>query len=375
MLFILVKNNLKLMLRDKLSILLLIFFPILLIAILSSAFTSLLNKNHTMEPFAVGYSIEKGSTIENNFNNFIKTFKANNITLKVMKKDKAIDNIKNDTIAAYVEINDSSYKLYKKDGLSVNTIIFENSFSSAMNMYDGSKALMSYLSEQGLASKYNSSNAVLNTNFVKFENIKADPVPSSTVYYGIVEIAYIIWFGMMVVSSVVSMERKYGVTERIGLTKANSLILFLGKLIPAVIAVSIQISIAAIVSTILMKVKWGNSPMLSATIILLEIIAVSALGILLAAIIKSQALVNVLIVIQAFFFGFIGGSCQTYMYNFVNDNIAKLSPLYYINRTLVELSTKGNSSYTNKCILLLTAISFAAIVSGILVTIKERRAV
>lgn len=375
MLFILVKNNLKLMLRDKLSILLLIFFPILLIAVLSSAFTSLLNKNHTMEPFAVGYSIEKGSTIENNFNNFIKNFKANNITLKEMKKDKAIDNIKNDTIAAYVEINDSSYKLYKKDGLSVNTIIFENSFSSAMDIYDGSKALMSYLSEQGLASKYNSPNAVSNNNFVKFENIKADPVPSSTVYYGIVEIVYIIWFGMMAVSSVVSMERKYGVTERIGLTKANSLILFLGKLIPAVIAVSIQISIAAIASTILMKVNWGNSPMLSAAIILLEIIAVSALGILLAAIIKSQALVNVLIVIHAFFFGFIGGSCQTYMYNFISDNIAKLSPLYYINRTLVELSTKGYSSYTNKCILLLTAISFAAIVSGILVTIKERRAV
>lgn len=375
MLFILVKNNLKLMLRDKLSILLLIFFQILLIAVLSSAFTSLLNKNHTMEPFAVGYSIEKGSTIENNFNNFIKNFKANNITLKEMKKDKAIDNIKNDTIAAYVEINDSSYKLYKKDGLSVNTIIFENSFSSAMDIYDGSKALMSYLSEQGLASKYNSPNAVSNNNFVKFENIKADPVPSSTVYYGIVEIVYIIWFGMMAVSSVVSMERKYGVTERIGLTKANSLILFLGKLIPAVIAVSIQISIAAIASTILMKVNWGNSPMLSAAIILLEIIAVSALGILLAAIIKSQALVNVLIVIHAFFFGFIGGSCQTYMYNFISDNIAKLSPLYYINRTLVELSTKGYSSYTNKCILLLTAISFAAIVSGILVTIKERRAV
>lgn len=375
MLFILVKNNLKLMFRDKLSILLLIFFPILLIAILSSAFTSLLNKNHTIEPFAVGYSIEKGSKIESNFNNIIKNFKANNITLMKMKKDKAIDNIKNDTIAAYVEINDSSYKFYKKDGLSVNTIIFENSFSSAMNMYDGSKALMSYLSEHGLGSKYNSSNVVSNNNFVKFENIKADPVPSSTVYYGIVEIVYIIWFGMMAVSSVVSMERKYGVTERIGLTKANSLILFLGKLIPAVIAVSIQISIAAIASTILMKVNWGDSPMLSAAIILLEIIAVSALGILLSTIIKSQALVNVLIVIQTFFFGFIGGSCQTYMYNFVSDNIAKLSPLYYINRTLVELSTKGYSSYTNKCILLLAAISLAAIVSGILVTIKERRAV
>lgn len=375
MLFILVKNNLKLMLRDKLSILLLIFFPILLIAILSSAFTSLLNKNHTMEPFTVGYSIEKGSKIENNFNNFIDNFKANNITLMEMKKNKAIENVKNDTIAAYVEINDSSYKLYKKDGLSVNTIIFENSFSSAMDIYDGSKALMSYLSEYGLASKYNSPNAVSSNNFVKFENIKADPVPSSTVYYGIVEIVYIIWFGMMAVSSVVSMERKYGVTERIGLTKANSLILFLGKLIPAVIAVSIQISIAAITSAILMKVNWGNSPMLSAAIILLEIIAVSALGIFLAAIIKSQALVNVLIVIQAFFFGFIGGSCQTYMYNFVSDNIAKLSPLYYINRTLVELSTKGYSSYTNKCILLLAAISFAAIVSGILITIKERRAV
>lgn len=369
MLFTLVKNNLKLMLRDKLSILFLIFLPILLIALLSSAFTNILNKDYTLKPFTVGYSVQKGSNIESSFNSFINNFKENNITLSEMSKDKALNGIRNDTIAAYIDINDNKYTIYKKDVLAVNTIIFENSFNSAMYMYDGNKALMHYLIEKGIPVKSDSA------NFVKLETIKANPVPSSIVYYGIVEIVYIVWFGMMAVSSIVSMEREYGVTERIGLTKANSLILFLGKLIPAVIAVSIQIGIATIATTILMNVNWGKSPLLSVAILLLEIVASSALGILLSTIIKSQALVNVLIVISAFFFGFIGGSFQTYMYNFVSDNIAKLSPLYYINRTLVELSTKGYSDYTNSCVMMLLVISTIAIIIGMLVTVKERKAI
>lgn len=58
MLLTLVKNNFKLMLRDKMSMLFLIFLPILLIAILSSAFSQEMNKNYIMKPFTVGYSVK-----------------------------------------------------------------------------------------------------------------------------------------------------------------------------------------------------------------------------------------------------------------------------------------------------------------------------
>lgn len=234
---------------------------------------------------------------------------------------------------------------------------------------------MSYLVDNQIPIKTESGNTTENKNFVKIETLKVNPMPSSIVYYGITEIVYVIWVGMLVVSVIVNNERKYGVADRIGLTNASSLTLFLGKLIPSVLVVSIQIGIATIASTILMDVNWGNSPLVSLGILFLEIITSSALGILISLIIKSQALVNVVIFLFAFFFGFVGGSFQTYMYNFVSDNLAKLSPIYYINRTLVELSTKGYSDYTNSCVILILTISILAIIIGVVTTEKGRKAI
>jgi ABC-2 type transport system permease protein len=375
MLIVLVKNNFKLMIRSKISILMLIVLPILLIALLSSAFSKDLNKNYTINTFTVGYSIESGSKIENSFKGFIKNFQDNNIILLEMEKEKAIEEVKNEGLTAFIHIKDDKYTIYKRDGFDVNTIIFENSMSTAMYLYDGNKTLMSYLTEKGFTGKTDNVTATGNKSFVNLEILKIDPFPTSTVYYGIAEIVYVIWFGMMAVSTMVSNERKYGVTDRIGLTNASSLTLFLGKLIPSVLTVFVQIGIATIVSTVLMKVNWGNSPLLSAGIIILEIIAASALGIVMAIIIKSPALVNVIIFLSSYFFGFVGGSFQTYMYNFVSDNIAKLSPIYYINRTLVELSTKGYSNYTNSCIIILLAIITLAIIIGAVATDRGRKAI
>ena len=374
MLLTLVKNNLKLMLREKMTMLFLIILPILLIAVLSSAFSKVLNKNYKIEPFTVGYSLEKGSKIENSFQSFITGFKEAHITLLEMSKDKALKEFKDEKLTAYIELNDDKYTIYKKDGFDINTSIFENSISSAMYIYDGNKALMGYLMEKGLQVKSDSGNTVGYKNFVKVETLKVEPVPSSIVYYGITEIVYVIWFGMIAVSIVINNERRYGVNNRIELTNVGSLTLFFGKLIPAVLALSIQIGIAAVTSTILMDINWGTSPLLSIAIIFLEIIAATSIGLLISLIIKNQALVNVIIFISTFFFGFIGGSFQTYMYNFVGDNLAKVSPLYYINRTLVELSTKGYSDYTEKCILLLLVIAVVSIIIGATATAKGREA-
>jgi len=52
----------------------------------------------------------------------------------------------------------------------------------------------------------------------------------------------------------------------------------------------------------------GTSPLISAGVILLEVIASSSIAIVLSIIFKSQSLINVIIFFATFFFGFIGGS-------------------------------------------------------------------
>lgn len=375
MLFTLTKNNLKIMLRDKIASLFLIAFPVILIAVLSGAFSKLLNKNYTMQPFTVGYSIQHGSNIERSLPVFIKGFKENKITLSEMNKTDGLNKVKNKSIEAYIELSDGKYTIYKNDGSSVNTTIFENSIASVMYYYDGNKTLVNYLSQKGIPVNTAVEKTANTHNYVSLRTIKADPVPNSTVYYGIVEIVFIIWFGMIIVSAIANNERRYGVTRRIELSNASSLTLFLGKLIPSVIEISIQIGIAVFLSIMLMNVNWGTSPLLSAGIILLEITATSAIGVFISIIIKNQALAGVIIFLSTFFFGFIGGSFQTYMYNYLTEDIYRLSPLYFINRTLVEFSVKGYSNYTTSCILLLLVISVLFTLLGTLAIRIRREAI
>jgi ABC-2 type transport system permease protein len=68
--------------------------------------------------------------------------------------------------------------------------------------------------------------------------------------------------------------------------------------------------------------------------------------------------------------GFFGGSFQSYMYNMLPQSLVDLSPIYYINRTLVEFSVKGSSSYTGTCIIYLAGI---ILVCGILDTLLMGR--
>lgn len=88
-------------------------------------------------------------------------------------------------------------------------------------------------------------------------------------------------------------------------------------------------------------------------------------------VIKNPVITNVIIFISGFFMGFIGGSFQTYMYNFVSESIAKISPLYYLNRTLVEFTTKGYSDYTIRAILYMLVLTAAGLIIGTIAQSRE----
>jgi ABC-2 type transport system permease protein len=62
--FILIKNYLKLMLRNKWILLIMTILPVIVVALLSSAFRDMLDTVHQVEKFRVGYRIS-----ENNIGN------------------------------------------------------------------------------------------------------------------------------------------------------------------------------------------------------------------------------------------------------------------------------------------------------------------
>ncbi len=344
-------------------------FPILLITILSNALSLDLQSNFVLEPFEVGYSIEKGSKIESFFEVFKGKVQEMPIVFVAMTKEVGLDALENKKIACYVTLDDEKYTLYKNEGLDINTIIVETALDEGLYLYDGINELLS-----PAYSKFLSSAAIeamegsieLPNELILTSKLNADPIPSARDYYGIVQIVFIIWFGIASCLTLAISERKNDIVHRIALSKANATTLFFGRFIPTACCLCFQVGIALTVSTLLLKVNWGSSPLLSFSILLLEVLAISAFGTTISFIIKNVSLVNIGTYVASFIFGFTGGSFQTYIYNPAGDNLAKYSPLYYINRTLVELSINGSSTYFNKTVILLMSVIGLSLIIGII---------
>jgi ABC-2 type transport system permease protein len=290
------------------------------------------------------------------------------VTFIEMTKDEALSALEDKKITCYVELNDQKYTLYKNQGLDINTIIVETTLDAGLYLYDGIKELQSLTPDGSLVSdstQPSKDTTEFLDEFINISKLDADPIPEAQDYYGIVQLVYIIWFGIASCITFADTERKSGVVYRIALSKANASILFLGRFIPTVFSLCFQVGIALITSTILLKINWGPYPLLSFGILLLEIIAISAFGTTISFIIKNVSLINIGTYVASFIFGMLGGCFQTYMYN-VDESLAKWSPLYYINRTLVELSTKGYSAYLNKSIILLMSVIGLSLIIGVI---------
>lgn len=370
MLLTLVKNNMKILLRDKIGFMFLCILPIVLIAILSSAFSEDLGKKVSLESFEIGYYIQENTQIGTIFLHFIEEYKSRGIDLRPMGEEEGLKALKAGEIAGYLILNDEKYVFYREEGFHIQAMIFEGSFKGNMYLYDGIKGTVNSLAaHRGMtADKMLSTLQVMGedtaNDAVRKEHLNADPVPQAKDYYGIVEIVFIIWFSISSALHLAELERKNKIEERIKLTPIKPYCLFLGRFIPNVAATCLQVGIALVVSTLCLKVNWGNKPLLSAVILIFEVIAMSAVGTMLTFIIKNSAVINLGMYISAFVFGFTGGSFQTYMYNFVSEDLVKWSPFYYLNRTLVELSTKGSSNYLSSVFLLLLGLTVGSFTIG-----------
>lgn len=349
---ILVKNNLKLMLRSKWILFLMILLPLITIALLSNAFKEMLDTVNKVEDFKVGYRISKDNAYKEILPEFISSCKSEGVILQEFPEGDIEELLQNNTVSVFVDIkSNSAYKIYQSSDKKLEASIVESIFSGFFYQSNNAKITYEYASKQGIEPTLELSETVL-----KREVLNTDPVPSSTDYYGIVYIPYFAWCGMVSLVAVISSERKSAIPKRMLVSHMPKIHHYLGKFIPCVLAIFIEVCITWILAVLLFGIHWGNLG-LSVLIILLTCVCTSAFGIVLFQLFDNLAISIVLGFIITWIWGFFGGSFQTYMYAHLPKYLINLSPIYYINRTLVEYSTMGRSDYTGKCILVLLILS------------------
>ncbi len=358
------KNNFKLIYRSRVLFFLLILLPIFLIGLLSETFSNLLEVNKKLDAFSVGYTCEDNSFIEPMLTQFREVCEDNGIALKSLDKETGIQDVKDKDLDIYVDFKKADYTLYEDGETEEYSMIMNNILASFITEYQQQAITMS-------TGKEIASQAV---GTVDVQKIEVEPIADSNTYYGIVEIVYMMWCGIISMAAINMSENKHKVRKRYYISTLSSPRMYFSKLMACVGALCIQMGTAIAITVVFLGVNWGTVFYKSAGILFLEAVAVSSLSIMLYQIIRNTAAALAIEFFVVFIGGFLGGSFQTYMYSTVSESMAKCSPGYYINRTLVEYATKGESAYTYTCIgILLVIIAICSVVSMILLN-KRREA-
>ena len=334
----LIKNNFKLMFRSTWSIVLMLLGPIMVIAVVSSAFSALMKSYEGVEEFSVGYRVQN---VEEAMIEATKLAgEEAGILFYEYPEGEIEDIMANNELAGFVNITKEEYTVYTSEDYEVEGITLEYFMSKVM-----SEGINQALSGQ------NKSEIEL-----PVEQLEYMPAIDAVDYYGIVYIVYFCWCGIVCAVGVLNNEKKYGIGRRFQVSNLSETQNFLGKFIPIVLTVAGGMGIAIATTVLLYGIHWGR-PLVSMGIVLLMIVAGAAFALMLYYITENIVITIILQFTIVWILGFLGGSFETYMFSATPELLKKLSPIYHTNRALVELSCMGESTYITSAIIYSLAIT------------------
>ena len=354
-----IKNNLKLMLRNKWVIGAIALSPILVIAILSSAFQGLMKSYEGVDEFHAGYRVET-DMMQDSMEQIKEAGEEAGIIFEEYPEGDVKTLMGNNNLAGFVEMGEETYTVYVSADYAVEGMTLTYFMNQVM--------------EEGCNQALHQMLPTMQQEEIELpiEQLDYMPAINSTDYYGIVYIVYFCWCGIASAIGVLASEKKNGIDRKYQVSAISNVKLYLGKWIPIVFVNMIEMGIAIAVSVVLLDIHWGN-PWMSTVLMGLTIMGSVAFGLMLYYISRNLVVTIIVLFISVFVMGFFGGCFETYMFSTVSDAIKNASPIYHVNRALVEYSCMGQSTYTNSSVLyMLIIIGICSAITIIVDGIRKR---
>lgn len=349
-----IKNNLKLMLRNKMVLVMMLVAPILVIAALTSAFHDLLSTGYDKSHITVGYYFEEDSLLYPLKDTFEEGFSTEDITLRAYGENAMEDAIKEEDVDVFIYCDKDHCILGGSDVEDVSFRVCQYTMHRFAQEFSLASLSMEKMMVEGTD---------ITPVKIKTASLPYMKTASAEDYYGIIEIIYFLWCGMLFLTSVISSERKNRIQSRYAISPTSAWRVYLGKFIPCCMISFIFTAISGVVATLLFDIHWGNLPA-TIGILALTLLTGTAFGILLVYLFSNIAAAVVTLFSAVWLMGFVGGSFETYMFANYPESIKLLSPIYHVNRTLVEYSTMGQSDYARGCVIYLSAWFMICVLLG-----------
>ena len=345
---ILIKNNLKLMLRCK-PLILILLCMIMVTGMLSAVFKDMMTDNLDVEDFELGYSFSNGCVYEPIKPVLESIGKENGIKLIQLTDGSAQNAIQNGKADVFAEFSDEGCTVYSSDDRKIEASVVEMIISSILSGASGTQ-IKDYLKEY---------------------KMDVAPMPDSQMYYTIAYTVYFVWCSMIVLGVISSAENKNRIGARFRTSTASSLSVYMSRFVPSAIVITALMFAGVAICTALFELTWSQTA-LCALILLLGCIAAAALATVLFSLIRNVIVCVVVGYCLLMFWGFFGGSFCPYMWATFADKLRDYSPIYYMTRSLVELNASGSSEFTLPAVLILCGMTVVCVPLG-MAAVKVRK--
>ena len=300
--------------------------PVLVIAVLSSAFSELMKSYEGVEEFAAGCRQQGQQMSDGQTEQLKRAGKETGILFYEYPEGDIQEIVEKNGLAGFVELTGDEYVVYTSADYETEGIVLRYFMNKLMRA---------------------AGSAMLQTQeriTLPEEELSYMPAIDARDYYGIIYIVYFCWCGIICATGVLSDEKKYGIGRRLAVSGMSEWKAYLGRYIPVILTTAAGMAAATGITILLYDIHWGR-PLLSAFIVFVTILAGTALGMMLYNISDSLVITIIVQFTLVWIMGFLGGSFETYMFSSLPETLKNLSPIYHINRALVELSCMGESSY------------------------------
>lgn len=366
--FKLVKKELMHFFKNKMDIVTMVIFPIVLILVMGTSLKGIMNVDtNIFKDEVVYYSIDcKNNTYIKNFEIIKSNLEKNyNIKFKLIEDIiTAKENVNLEKSLAYISINNNGYEFYRNEnGENISQKIFRNMFEQFLHK----NSLVETISENNInIVNYKSINEqVIN---LKEKNLNSNGVDSYT-YYTFAELVLIILYISSITSISLYKEKYLNTMSRMRICNISYLSILTSKVVLGIIIGIIQISVVFIVSRFMLNVNWGNNLGSIFLVLICLIIFSSILGVVTSVIFKdhktSISVCNILIIIM----GLLGGSYMPISLitsSPITNLVAKISPTYWANISILSLSYGIKTIYPYISIIISIGLSLFLTLIGLI---------
>ena len=352
--WIITKNYMKLILRSKAMLIITCLGMILTVGAVASGFHTLLDNASRSEVIRLGYEMQDGSDYSFLEGTWEPELEKENIIAQKFTHADAESIVRSGDADVFVNFTKDGFYVTGSNKKELETRIV--------------KYILFQMEQTMLAMKADPATQIK----IDPSSLPTRKVSEAENYYGIVQPVYFITICSIFLTMIYWSERKNHLLIRYRIGRNGAISSYFGKLISGfVVAFLVMGCIGFGLVNVVFNVHIGN-PAATMGILLLTTIAFTAFGMLFFQLTKQMAVSIGLMFMVLWFAGYFGGSFETYMYSSFSESLKRLSPVYYINRSLVELSVEGQSDFILPCIIYLAAIALVSIALGAFITAKKK---